>query len=100
MDTPTDLWVTCPRCGETVVSPAEVELRICSRRSASFYRFTCPICECYVCKPADESTIKVLMRYGTEITPWFYPAEWDEPHSGPPISWEDILEFHFALEDA
>jgi hypothetical protein len=51
-----------------------------------------------VIKPADEKVITTLIEAGTELQTWFYPAEWDEEHEGPPISYDNILDFHTILE--
>ena len=94
----TTLVATCPACGDVSLTTDEISLQVCSRRSASFYRFECSICKQLVIKPADEQVIRTLIEAGTELQTWFYPAEWDEEHEGPPISWDDILLFHSEVE--
>jgi hypothetical protein len=91
------LAATCTRCGDVELCVDQVELLMCSRRALSLYRFTCPICETYVCKRATEAAITLLIQYGVAVTQWLYPPELDEAHTGPPITWDDILELHLEL---
>jgi len=89
---------TCPTCGDVKLLLEEVELWVCSRRHASFYRFTCPLCQNLIVKPAGEGVMGILAKEGVTPKAWFYPAEWDEPHVGPPLTTDDLLDLYESLE--
>ncbi len=93
----TTLEGTCPRCGDVKLVPDDIELWVCSRRIASFYRFVCPVCRSLVVKPAGEQVMLILAGAGIMPHAWFYPAEWDESHEGPPLTVDDLLDLHESL---
>lgn len=90
---------TCPSCGDVDLTTAEVRVMVCSTTSESTYAFTCPGCRLAVTKPADTRVVDVLVASGVALSVWRMPAELDEVHAGPPISYDDLLEFHFLLRD-
>jgi hypothetical protein len=52
-------------------------------------------------KPADEHIISLLMSGGVRAQVLVIPAEVLEPYpSGPPVSYDDILDFHEELAQA
>ena len=71
---------------------------MCSSTSEGSYVFRCPTCRLAVSKQAEESVVDVLVASGVRLSMWQFPAELDEEHYGPPISHDDLLEFHFDLE--
>jgi hypothetical protein len=62
------------------------------------YLFSCPDCQMAVTKPADPRIVDLLVSSGVRLSVWQLPAELSEPREGPPISYDDLLEFHFALQ--
>jgi hypothetical protein len=48
-------------------------------------------------KPAEQRVIELLVSAGVRVISWDLPAELSEPKSGPPISYDDLLAFHFEL---
>jgi len=88
---------SCPSCGDVELTAAEVQVLVCTTTSQASYAFRCPDCRLMVCKPTESRVVDVLVSSGVELRIWQMPAELDEPHYGAPITWDDILEFHFLL---
>lgn len=88
---------SCPTCGDVELTPGDVRVLLCSTTYESSYAFQCPSCRLAVTKPAEARVVDVLLASGIPLSVWHMPAELDEPRSGPPISYDDLLEFHFAL---
>jgi uncharacterized C2H2 Zn-finger protein len=90
---------TCPRCGDVELTPRDLELRVCTLAAASTYIFNCPRCEQIVVKPAsDGRVVTLLSSVGVPVVHWDLPAELDEAHDGPPLTKDDLIDLHFALE--
>lgn len=89
---------SCPTCGDVELTTREVRVLLCSTTYESSYAFQCPTCGVAVAKPAEARVVDVLLASGIVLTVWHLPAELDEPKSGPPISYDDLLEFHFQLQ--
>lgn len=89
---------SCPNCGDVELTSAEVKALVCSTTNESSYTFRCPECEGAVVKPADGRIIDLLVASGVTLHMWNLPAELDEPKSGDPITYDDLLEFHFELQ--
>jgi hypothetical protein len=51
-----------------------------------------------VSKPAESRIVDLLVSSGVRLSVWHMPAELDEPRGGDPIDYDDLLEFHFALQ--
>jgi hypothetical protein len=51
-----------------------------------------------VSKPAEPRIIDLLLSAGVHLVTWDLPAELAEPKSGPPITYDDLLGFHFDME--
>ncbi|TMK17845.1 MAG: hypothetical protein E6G68_08220 [Actinobacteria bacterium] len=90
---------TCNRCGEVELTPQDLQLRVCSTPEASIYHFHCPRCETIVVKPAaDGRIVTLLTSVGVPTSHWDLPAELHEAHDGPPLTVDDLIDLHFALE--
>jgi len=110
---------TCPTCGEVDLTADRVELRIAIGGSGSSYAFDCPRCCERIRKPADSRVVQLLISGGVapEIEPAAAtPAAAADPKpdsaaaakaqhpsraarpAAPPISYDDLLEFHRELE--
>jgi predicted RNA-binding Zn-ribbon protein involved in translation (DUF1610 family) len=94
----TTIKATCPDCGEIDLTPDDILLRIGSAQSANTYAFSCPSCGFFIEKPADERVIRLLLSGGVMPTLVHVPAEALEPHYGPRINHDDLLEFHELLQ--
>jgi hypothetical protein len=117
----TRIRAICPDCGEVELTPPQVELRLGRLGRRGLYRFTCPSCTLLVTKPADRRIVRLLSSVGVKawlpgpgigLGSWSgsgtradagttrpdLPAEALEPHQGPPLTWDDLLDFHFVLQ--
>ena len=96
----TRIEATCPACGPVERLPQDFELAVCDYADASWYAFVCPDCSIRVQKHADERVVELLIAEGVDPTRWDLPAEILEEHDGPPISLDDLIDFHQLLERA
>ena len=94
----TTIKASCPSCGEVDLTADDVLLRIGATRSVNTYGFTCPTCADFIEKPADDRVVRLLLSGGVVPVPVHVPAEALEPHAGPRITYDDILEFHERLQ--
>lgn len=90
---------SCPTCGDVELTTRDVRVLLCSSTYESSYAFQCPSCRLAVAKPAEPRVVDVLLASGIALTVWHMPAELDEVHAGPAISYDDLLEFHFQLRN-
>jgi hypothetical protein len=93
----TTIKATCPGCGEVDLTAEDILLRIGASRTVNTYGFTCPTCGEFVQKQADDRIVRLLLSGGVVPVPVHVPAEALEVHDGPPISHDDILNFHEML---
>ncbi|MGH9283685.1 MAG: hypothetical protein ACRD0S_12210 [Acidimicrobiales bacterium] len=89
---------SCPTCGDVELTTRDVRVLLCSTTYQSSYAFQCPTCQVAVAKPAEPRVVDVLLASGISLSVWHMPAELDEVHAGAPISYDDLLEFHFHLK--
>lgn len=90
---------TCPDCGEVELKPDDLRLLVCQQdASKSHYAFTCPKCLKLVRKPADDKVCALLLSGGVQAEVWHIPDEALESHSGPMISYDDLLTFALRLK--
>jgi hypothetical protein len=76
----------------------DVSVQVCSANDQGSYSFLCPVCRLAVSKQAEARIVDLLVSSGVRLSVWHLPAELDEHHDGPVISYDDLLEFHFALQ--
>ena len=93
----TTIKASCPVCGEVELTPADVSLMVCTSAALSYYAFTCTTCLDEVRKPADEHVVQLLVSGGVPAQVWEVPAEALEPHDGPRLSYDDLLDFALHL---
>ena len=90
----------CTTCGDIELTSADLRVRVCRDDSSAAYRFHCPGCGWVEVKDAQPGVVEVLVNAGVELETWMLPDELEEPRSGPPISHDDLLDFHRLLENA
>ncbi len=93
----TTIKATCGGCGEVDLVADDILLRIGATKAVNTYGFTCPQCREFVEKPADERIVRLLLSGGVIPVPVHVPAEVLEVHDGPPITYDDVLDFHEQL---
>ena len=93
----TTIKASCPTCGEVELTPDDVSLMVCSHAPLSYYAFCCPTCSEEVRKPADDHVVSLLVSGGVPATVWDVPAEALEPHAGPALTYDDLLDLALQL---
>lgn len=98
-----EAWVatikaSCPTCGDVELTTRDVQVLLCATTNEGSYAFRCPACRLAVSKPAEPRIIDVLVASGVRLSVWQLPAELDEEHTGEPISYDDLLAFHFEIK--
>ena len=96
----TVIKASCPSCGDVELTPRQVRLVVCSLEERSFYSFSCSECGDEVRKPAGGDVVALLRTGGVLPERWVIPAEALEPHAGPALSHDDLLDFCLWLESA
>jgi hypothetical protein len=94
----TTIVATCETCGDVGLAPGEIVLQLTASRDANNFAFSCPRCKGFNRQHADDVIVRLLVYGGVMPTVVHVPAEALEPKEGPPISHDDILEFHEAAE--
>lgn len=89
---------SCPTCGDVELTSRDVTVRVCAADNQGSYAFRCPACELAVSKPADPKIVDLLVSSGVRLSVWHLPAELAERHDGPPITYDDLLDFHYAIQ--
>lgn len=93
----TTIKATCPGCGEVDLTADDIVLRIGASKTVNTYGFSCPDCREFVTKQADDRVIRLLLSGGVVPVPVHVPAEALEVHAGPPLTHDDLLDFHQQL---
>jgi hypothetical protein len=88
---------SCSGCGDVELTTREVQVQVCTATDEGTYSFVCPSCRLIVNKPAEQRVIELLVSAGVKVVNWDLPAELSEAKSGPAISYDDLLAFHFEL---
>lgn len=88
---------SCPACGDVRLKARDLLVRVCAETDAGSYSFACPRCGEPVAREATPRILALLVSAGVRTEVWHQPAELLEPHAGPPISVDDLLDFHLIL---
>jgi hypothetical protein len=89
---------SCPSCGDVELTSNDVTVHVCSSNEQGSYAFRCPECRMAVSKLAEKRIVDLLASSGVQVAVWNLPAELYEPKTGAPISYDDLLEFHYQLQ--
>ena len=89
---------SCPTCGDVELTSRDVTVRVCAADNQGSYAFRCPDCELAVSKLADPKIVDLLVSSGVRLAVWHLPAELGESHGGAPITYDDLLDFHYAIQ--
>jgi rRNA maturation protein Nop10 len=93
----TTIRANCPSCGDVQLRAPDLTVRVCSDDEQGSYTFRCPSCAQAVAKDASRRIVDLLVSSGVRMEVWRLPAELSEQHVGPPISPDDLLDFHLLL---
>lgn len=97
MEARAELQAECPWCGEVSLEPTDLHCRIEPAGERGLCEFRCPICTRLVLLPATAKNAGALLEAGATSISGLVPFEVTEPHLGPPLSWDDLLDLHLAL---
>jgi hypothetical protein len=92
------------------MGPEAILLSVRQNGREGSYRFTCPSCDDDVEKRADRKIVALLVSAGVDIDqndaeghPELFDEDDEDPRGaipqGPPFDVDDIIEFHYLLED-
>ena len=90
---------SCPTCGDVELTSRDVRVLLCSTTDQGSYTFRCPMCHLAVAKQAEKRIVDLLVSSGVAMSTWEMPSELDEIHEGSQINHDDLLQFHFELQD-
>lgn len=92
-----DVRVQCPGCGPVVAPADEFRCELEAAGGRGICELRCPVCSAMLIVPAQADAVETMRRGGAGPLP-VAPFELLEPHAGPPLSWDDVLDFKLALE--
>lgn len=101
----TMLRTKCPNCGDVEMGPGDVSMRLASSGDGGDYAFTCPACRQHISKPMTAAIASVLLSAGVrpkgpgEAVGTSDPDDGTPAQGAPPFTLDDLIAFHFALED-
>ena len=89
------LIVNCNKCGGRKLEVDPTAFMVWSAGQPACYNFRCPLCEGVSQHPADETVVQQLIEAGA------FPVNiLPEPATGPPIQWDDVLNFHESISQS
>ncbi len=89
----------CADCGDVEMSIRQVQVEVCRSTDLSTYSFLCPKCRLRASKAAAPHVVQTLLAAGATLVYWEMPAELWEVKSGPAITHDDLLAFHYDLDE-
>ncbi len=75
----------------------DLTVRVCADDERGSYCFLCPECRRAVAKEASRRIVDLLVSSGVRMQVWRLPAELSEQRVGPPLTPDDLLDFHLHL---
>jgi len=91
-----ELTLCCPEGGDHPVEARLARVAV-DEGGQPFVEFPCPGCGRYVACPLEERSALRLIGLGIRATATRAPAEVTEIHEGPPLSPDELLDFHLFL---
>jgi hypothetical protein len=87
----------CPLCGEVIAQASVLVCGVSEAEGKALCEFSCPGCERPLLLPLAPAEVPTLVLLGAR-THRSLPFELLETHSGPAVSWDEVLDLHFELE--
>ena len=87
----------CPTCGPVIATTSELTCGVSEGDEGALCEFACPTCDRLLIlslAPVETATLLLLGAHEARRLPF----ELLEPHSGPVVSWDEVLDAHFELE--
>lgn len=89
----------CPTCGPLTLLPRDFVCALPSDPDGkALTEFHCPLCDGIVFNPVAPQEAKLLMLLGGHKAEGPAPLELTEEKSGPPVTLDELLDLHVALE--
>lgn len=90
--------VTCCDCDQDVMVPSDQVSLLCAG-GVTTYGFECTHCGSHVVRVASSTALAALANGGVRprLVPLSRPEIEGQPPSGPPITYDDVLDFGLAL---
>jgi hypothetical protein len=90
--------VVCPGCGPVVLPARELRCELESAGGKGICELRCPVCSILLLVPAGPLAVETMREGGASQMSGSVPFELLEPHTGPPLSWDDLLDFKLELD--
>jgi hypothetical protein len=92
---------SCPSCGPMLVDGEVLRCEAEPRKpSRGLCELACPSCSQPILFSTAQGVMEALFKAGARHGSGVVPFELLEPHAGPPLSWDDLLDFKLALESS
>lgn len=88
----------CPTCGAIIARASALVCGVSEGDDRALCEFPCPTCDRVLLRPLAPTEINTLLLLGARKGR-LLPFELLEAHSGPAVSWDEILDLHLQLED-
>ena len=95
---PGQAWVQagCLWCGTVEVALQDLRVHVAGE-AEGLLEFSCPVCGRLNVRALGRAELASLTRMGAMPSSGPAPFELLEEHTGPPINWDDLIDFHQAL---
>lgn len=87
----------CPDCGTVIQRASALSCGVSEADEAALCEFACPTCDRILLVPVAPIEIGSLLLLGARRAESL-PFELLEEHTGPAVSWDEVLDLHFELE--
>lgn len=88
----------CIRCGEQRVPVGFLRCHLEEADECALLSYRCPGCDIPAFALATRAQVDRYLRLGATDAGSPFPREINEPRWGPPISWDELLDFHNELK--
>lgn len=87
----------CPTCGAVIAPASALVCGVSEADEKGLCEFTCPSCGRLLLHHLARDEVITLLLLGARKVDSL-PFELLEAHSGPAVSWDEVIDLHFELE--
>lgn len=87
----------CGFCGEVTVPAGSLRCELDPAGPEAVCEFSCPICSRLILVGTGALEALALLAAGARGMPGRAALEVAEPHTGSPVTWDEVLDVHLAL---